>query len=252
MSVKPNREHLEVEIKLEAPQHAQLPDEWPAGLQARQPGSAQLSAQYFDTPGRELAQAGYAVRLRLGGADAGWHIKQRVRENQQNEWMWHAQDTLPTEAAEIIDRIAADASSRLQIVAEIKTQRKTVTLARNSTELYEVADDTVTSWDAATGIKRAWREWEIEALTPDTTDMAEITTALYACGGMKSLADSKIARAVGALLVKAIARGASPQTIAALGVLDAADRMAASLDSDSTANIAAVREICQRIQDIPE
>lgn len=40
-----------------------------------QPRTFQLEAEYFDTPGLDLARSGVTLRRRTGGDDAGWHLK---------------------------------------------------------------------------------------------------------------------------------------------------------------------------------
>lgn len=73
-------ESLEIERKYEVPPNAVLPgaEEFTAaGFAASAPETVHLVASYYDTPERGLARVRLAVRSRSGGADAGWHLKER-------------------------------------------------------------------------------------------------------------------------------------------------------------------------------
>lgn len=253
------RAHLEVEIKLEAPQDAMLPTAWPAGLAAEAYASYDMEATYYDTPERELAAQGIAVRLRRGGSDAGWHVKQRITAGTQYESLWPVSDSLPDKARELIEEHVAGAATRLQQVAQIRTRRTAITLNSVAGQpRYEIADDAVWTLDAATGTARAWREWEIEALSEaDTAELEQLTEQLVAAGARPSLADSKIARAAGALLPRALARASSASRLAALAVQDLADRLQADTvlqtehpgPAQNTQRITELREIACKLSD---
>ena len=66
----------ETERKYEAPPELELAD--PGRLFELAVGSqdeAELDATYYDTADLRLARAGITLRRRVGGDDAGWHLK---------------------------------------------------------------------------------------------------------------------------------------------------------------------------------
>lgn len=239
---------LEIERKYEAAVGLTLP---PAGvflavgLTADPPAVQHLSARYFDTAAADLARLGFAVRVRRGGKDAGWHLKQRT-ELGNRELLWPLDpaiegmpgpDAMPEALrAEIEARVGVPAS-RLVPIAELETERTTVVLRDTAgRELIELADDRVRAVAGATGVRRAWREWEAEAL-PDAhaeggaagaaAVLDRVEPVLLDAGATPSLSFAKIARATGQLVAVARAKGAGEDRIAALERLDASDQEAA-------------------------
>ena len=68
---------LEIELKFDVEDDTPLPD-WsalPGVTSVGSPEIRELDARYLDTAEFALAAAGYALRRRSGGPDAGWHIK---------------------------------------------------------------------------------------------------------------------------------------------------------------------------------
>ena len=61
---------------------------------AADPVLVRLAASYFDTADRALAEAGWAMRVRLGGADEGWHLKERRSEGVR-EYSWPVSEEIP-------------------------------------------------------------------------------------------------------------------------------------------------------------
>ncbi|WP_166986916.1 CYTH domain-containing protein [Canibacter zhoujuaniae] len=242
--------HHEVELKFEAPVGAELPERWPAHLDPEPIQVVQLEAVYFDTPDRALAKVGTAVRRRAGGHDAGWHIKTRINETTQEETSWEFCDEIPAGAATHLNTLVPGSAERLEVVAEIRTERKITFLHDQATVArYEIADDAVVATDRTNGVTRAWREWEIEALTTDHSALQTLQEALLAAGAARSLADSKIARAAGALIPRALASGVAAERIAALAVQDLADRLAAQELQADTADVT-TSERNTRIQEL--
>ncbi|MBT1035424.1 CYTH domain-containing protein [Canibacter sp. lx-45] len=217
--------HIEVELKLEASLTAKLPEFFGHDLAVLAREEHVLRARYYDTPARDLARAQLAVRYREGGKDAGWHLKQRITSAKQAEYNWSgAKDELPRDAADAINGFVPGAVAQLEPLAEIVTLRKVLVLGTpEGAPLYEIADDTVHSQELCTGVVRAWREWEIEALTESCEQLPWLRETLAANGAYDSLAGSKIARAAGVLLPTALTKQESPQLIAALALQEVAD-----------------------------
>src|SRR5689334_20478282 len=77
----------ETERKYELADGAELPG-WDGliGVQALVgPEEQALEAVYFDTEDLRLARAGVTLRRRLGGQDAGWHLKLPVAGDSRDE-----------------------------------------------------------------------------------------------------------------------------------------------------------------------
>lgn len=231
MSHEAGQESLEVERKYEVAADLPLPtaEAFAAvGLTASAPVTYELAAIYFDTPERDLARGGMAMRVRHGGKDAGWHIKQRGAEGVR-ELFWPPSDEMPAGVREeLAARIGEEASS-VAPVAELDTERTVVVLFDESgAEIVELADDRVEAFDRVAGVARVWREWEAEVLPgADTAVLDRVEPVLLAAGARVSLSLAKIARATGALIPMARAQGAEASQIAALEALDNADRAAA-------------------------
>ena len=143
------------------------------------------------------------------------------------ELAWPPADEPPTELlAELRARVG---DARIVPIAIVRTERTVVILHDRAGGAVELADDRVRAEDGASGVRRAWREWEAELLAgADPSLLDELEPVLLAAGAAPSLSPAKIARATGRLVGWARANGASPERIAALEALDEADRAAAS------------------------
>lgn len=230
-------ESLEVERKYEAAIGLRLPGAEAfrsAGFEARAPESQRLSARYFDTPEGALARGGFAVRVRQGGKDAGWHLKQRTAQGNR-ELLWPYGADMPEALREEIAGRIGVSPDRLVPIAELETERSTTVLCdAEGRELVEIADDRVRAREGVTGVRRAWREWEAELLPGAGSGAAgaavldRVEPVLLAAGAVPSLSFAKIARATGQLIAVARAAGAGEDEIAALERLDVSDRRAAA------------------------
>ncbi|MBK0417753.1 CYTH domain-containing protein [Leucobacter sp. CSA1] len=222
---------FEVERKYEAPGDAALPGAEAferLGMRASEPETFELAADYLDTAEGDLGRARLAVRSRHGGKDAGWHLKERGAEGVA-ELQWPPADEMPEGLrAELRDRVG-DAVDRIGPLASLRTVRTAVVLSDESgVESVEIADDVVLATDHLCGVRRAWREWEAELLPgADAAVLDRLEPLLLAAGARPSLSSAKIARASGRLIDLALARGAGAAELAALGVMDLADRLAA-------------------------
>ncbi|MEV8336944.1 CYTH domain-containing protein [Leucobacter sp. NPDC077196] len=237
MSQNAGQQSLEIERKYDVAADLLLPQAGAfetGGLRAASPITYELSAIYFDTSDGDLARRGLALRVRHGGSDAGWHVKQRG-EDGVRELFWPLSDAMPEGLrAELRERIGG-AADAVAPIAELSTERTVVVLSDAAgAELVELADDRVEAFDRVTGIARAWREWEAELLPgAPATALDLVEPVLLDAGAAPSLSLAKIARATGRLVEAAQRSGASAERIAALEALDRADRDAGSARTEN-------------------
>lgn len=224
-------ESFEIERKYEVAAGATLPGREAlarAGFTADDPETHELHAAYYDTADRDLARNRLAVRVRHGGKDAGWHLKKKGAEGSL-ELFWPLADEMP---AGLLSEIEARAgvTGGLAPIAELRTTRVVVPLRDEAgTEVIELVDDHVRALDHATGLWRAWREWEAEVTEGgQPADLDTLEPLLLAAGAYVSPSPAKIARATGSLVPLAIAKGASAEQVALLRAMDEADLAAAT------------------------
>ncbi len=167
---------------------------------APQPVAA-LDAVYFDTADRVLLNARIALRRRLGGHDAGWHVKLRAAQGRTE---LHA-PLDPADPDALPAAFEAALRSRLrgrpvEPIARIRTERHPVIVRGPGGGEVEVVDDRVRATDVASGVDRTWREWEAE-LTGDPDASAvlleRVDAALVAAGARASSSPAKLAQALG-------------------------------------------------------
>lgn len=203
-SSEPSRS-VEIELKFDADEETPLPD-WNALPGVVSVGVAELrelDARYFDTAEFALASAGYALRRRSGGPDAGWHIKGPRMGGGRVELGWplgeadeeHVPDAVRSAIASVTD-------DELMLIARILNTRTAYALrAAEGGLVAEFVDDHVTATDVRTGVVRRWREWEIELGPAASADprafFAEVEAAVTAAGGRAAASASKLARALG-------------------------------------------------------
>ena len=200
---------VEIELKFDVDESTPLPD-WSAlpGVTAVDDGEVRdLDATYLDTDAFALAYAGFAVRRRTGGPDAGWHIKgPRGADGARVELQWPLGDpgVVPAGVRAAIATVT-DAQDFVPI-ARIRNTRTAYALRDAAGALVaEFVDDHVTATDERNGVERRWREWEFE-LGPAAPASPEGRAALFtaaaeavrAAGGRPAASASKLARALGA------------------------------------------------------
>ena len=200
---EPNRS-FEIERKYDAEDATPLPD-WSsvdAIASADAADERRLDARYFDTENYSLASAGYAVRRRTGGPDAGWHVKGPHVGGGRVELGW----PLGPDGEPIPDAVRAEivvvTDAALWPIARIRNERTAYALrAADGSIIAEFVDDRVTATGDRTDTIRSWREWEIELSPAGPADIdsffAQVEAAVLAAGGRPAASASKLARALG-------------------------------------------------------
>jgi inorganic triphosphatase YgiF len=198
---------LEIELKFDVDEGVAVPD-WSAvpGVASVSAGEVRhLDAAYFDDAELSLARAGYALRRRTGGPDAGWHIKgPRGEDGARVELQWPLGDA-DLVPSPIRAELAAVTDAPLRPLARIRNVRTAYHLLSKSGEVVaEFADDRVEARDERTGAEQAWHEWEIELgpAGPVGADeraafFAAVERAALAAGARAAASDSKLARTLG-------------------------------------------------------
>jgi hypothetical protein len=198
---------VEIELKFDVDAGTPVPD-WSAvpGVASVTAGERrELDAAYYDDELLSLARAGFALRRRTGGPDAGWHVKGPRREDGGRvELQWPL-----GEAGVVPDAVRAElmtvTDASFHPIARIRNTRTAYFLLDASRQVVaEFADDHVRTRDERTGMERSWHEWEIE-LGPAgprepaarTAFFAAVERAAKAAGARPAASDSKLARALG-------------------------------------------------------
>lgn len=203
-SDEPSRS-VEIEIKFDADDETPLPD-WSSLPGVASVGAAEprdLDARYYDTAEFALAVAGYALRRRSGGPDAGWHLKGPQTGGGRVELGWPLGESDDEDVPDAVRAVVGTVTDgELQPIARILNSRTAYALqAADGASLGEFVDDRVTATDLRTGVVRSWREWEIELSHDASTDAGDffpaVETAVRAAGGRPAASASKLARALG-------------------------------------------------------
>lgn len=196
---------VEIERKYDVSNDTPLPvwGEMP-GVTAVSDGELRaLDARYVDTPDASLARAGYALRRRTGGPDAGWHLKGPRDGDGRLELHWPLGDEGEVPEG-IVEAIAPVSLDDLVPLARIENDRMAFLLSGPDGVVAEFVDDHVRATDMRTGVQRSWREWEFElgpAAPEDGAAREELfhaaERAIISAGGQLPSSGSKLARALG-------------------------------------------------------
>lgn len=195
---------VEVELKFDVEDATPLPD-WAALPGVAFVGSGEerdLDATYLDTAEFALATAGYALRRRTGGPDAGWHLKGPKVGGARVELGWPlgaADEPIPDA---VHDELAPLTDAELHPIARIENARTAYALRdADGGMVAEFVDDRVRATDLRTGAVRTWREWEVELGPAAPADprafFTAVERAVHAAGGRAAASASKLARALG-------------------------------------------------------
>lgn len=160
-----------------------------------------LDASYYDTRTFRLAQAGITLRHRVGGHDAGWHVKLPVSADERRE----IQLPLGGDAHKVPGRLkrlvrAYTLGEKLVPIARLRTDRFAHRLADADGRTVAVLTDDHVTGEAGGESARLdeWRELELE-LDPGTEPglLAEFDRALAKAGATASPWPSKLRRLIG-------------------------------------------------------
>jgi hypothetical protein len=196
---------VEIELKFDADDDTPLPD-FTALPGVASVGAAEhrdLDARYYDTVEFALASAGYALRRRSGGPDAGWHIKGPRIGGGRVEQHWPLGENPDEPVPDALRAaVASVTDGELRLIARILNSRTAYALTDADGGLVaEFVDDRVTATDVRTSAVREWREWEIELGPAASADprmfFASVEAAVLAAGGRAAASASKLARALG-------------------------------------------------------
>ncbi len=146
---------VEIELKFDADDDTPLPD-WTALPGVASVGVAELrelDARYFDTAEFALASAGYALRRRSGGPDAGWHIKGPRIGGGRVELGWPLGDADDEHVPDAVrGAVSSVTQAELRLIARILNTRTAYALRSADGGLVaEFVDDHVTATDVRTG-----------------------------------------------------------------------------------------------------
>lgn len=194
----------EIERKFEVPRRWACPSLAGVEAVARVEGPKRFvqTATYLDTPHLQLLRAKRTLRRRVGGIDAGWHLKlpkSADTRTEVHEPLGSAVKVPPALRAMVADVIGTAA---LVPVCLLRTRRaRRELLDENGALVAEVVDDTVEATvllDAGNGERIVrWREVELELGPAGTTeDLGALTEALLRSRLVASSAPSKLGRAL--------------------------------------------------------
>lgn len=197
----------ETERKFEVPRRWSCPSLPGTGAVTRVEGPRRFTqtATYLDTPDLALLRAKRTLRRRVGGIDAGWHLKLPGGGDTRTEV--HEPLASPVRVPASLRELVADVigTSALVPVAILRTQRVRRELRDAADALVaELVDDTVKATVLLDGehILR-WREVELELGPAGTTaDLDALTERLLAARLVASTSPSKLSRALAGPLAR--------------------------------------------------
>jgi CHAD domain-containing protein len=160
-----------------------------------------LDASYYDTESFRLAKSGITLRRRVGGHDAGWHLKLPVSADERQEIQLPLGGD-PLKVPGQLRRLvrAYTLGEKLVPIAHLRTDRFAHRLAgADGRTIATLTDDHVTGEAGGeTARLDEWRELELE-LDPGTDPgrLAEFDRALAEAGASASPWPSKLRRLIG-------------------------------------------------------
>ncbi|MDQ0379715.1 CYTH and CHAD domain-containing protein [Amycolatopsis thermophila] len=177
------------------------------------PRESRIDNTYFDTPDLRLARAGVTLRRRVGGEDAGWHLKRPSDGGARQELRFPPGDPMPDELVEAAREWTGGAD--LVEVAHLRVDRFSHDLTgSDGRRLAVLTDDHVHGERAgAQAHLDRWRELEVE-LDAGHPDLLEtLTSALLADGVRPAHWPSKLRRLLAADLAADAERGNAGEAV---------------------------------------
>lgn len=167
----------------------------------RRAAAEDLEAQYFDTDDLRLIRAGVTLRRRVGGHDAGWHLKTPAGPHTRREIGSPLRDgddlQVPDELVDLI--LVHTRGNPVRPMAIVRTQRKRLELlGKSGNPLAELAiDDVRAHRQDGDATPRGWQEVEFELTGGDGELLREADKLLLRGGLTRSAQLAKFARAMG-------------------------------------------------------
>ncbi|MBO1754776.1 divalent cation tolerance protein CutA [Allobranchiibius sp. CTAmp26] len=201
--------HLEIERKFSLANATLPPDpaDWPGVSVVAGERRFHLVATYFDTDDVALASRGITMRRRVGGTDAGWHLKLPRSEDAREEiWLpldaTEGEETVPDAfAAHLTDVLGERAAHPVCVV---ETRRTEWDLRAGGVHLATTCDDYVTTHNLIdAGLDREWHEMEVELVHGGTDFLDDVTAYLEERGVHQASIASKLRAAMGTLMDRA-------------------------------------------------
>lgn len=194
----------EIEAKFEPARDGGIPDLTVVDdiVSVADPETHELDAIYFDTDGLALSASGLTLRRRVGGSDAGWHLKIPSPGGGRDELREPLGGGPPEVVPESLERAVHlyTRGQALGAIVQLRTRRRVYRLCdADGRTLAELCDDLVTADtlgepEAST---KAWREWEVELVDGDDSLLQAAGELLQASGARPASGPSKLARALG-------------------------------------------------------
>ncbi|WP_329048010.1 CYTH and CHAD domain-containing protein [Amycolatopsis sp. NBC_01488] len=160
-----------------------------------------LDASYYDTETFALARSGITLRRRVGGHDAGWHLKLPVSADERQEIqlpLGGDPNKVPGRLRRLVRAYAL--GEKLVPIAHLRTDRFAHRLADGDGRTVAILTDDHVTGEAGGESARLdeWRELELE-LDPETepTRLDEFDRALAEAGASASPWPSKLRRLIG-------------------------------------------------------
>ncbi|HEY2576345.1 MAG TPA: CYTH and CHAD domain-containing protein, partial [Streptosporangiaceae bacterium] len=180
-----------------------------------------LEAEYYDTGDLRLIRAGATLRRRVGGEDAGWHMKLPAGPGTRREIRLPLGDgdTVPAELAGLV--LGYTRGEPLRPVARIATRRqRLILLGRAGESLAEVAADDVSAqtMGESTTVSQ-WHEVEVELTGGDHRLLEAAGEMLRRDGLRPSEWAAKLEHALGRRLATQPARSLSRSATAGQVIL---------------------------------
>ena len=160
--------------------------------------SRQLENTYYDTADGDLQQLRLTLRKRVGGPDAGWHLKLPAGQARTEVHSGSRARTVPKGLSAPL--LGVTRGQQLTPIATISTTRDVVQLLdANGRLLAEVADDQVQSSTLGSeATLRSWREVEVELGPAGSEELLTILgDRLVEWGARRSASVSKLRQALG-------------------------------------------------------